>query len=101
MSNGSSGLDESASVLFAYAAPEIEQSKVLFDEDQHDVTIFYSLEETLVMSPGHFSTSCASLPLRSFDTAFKAFRYCIGIYSFVCSGLQNDIPCTCKCAAHF
>jgi hypothetical protein len=51
MSNGSSGLDESASVLFAYAAPEIEQSKVLFDEDQHDVTIFYSLEETLVMSP--------------------------------------------------
>ena len=32
MSNGSSVLDESASVLFAYAAPEIERSKVLFEE---------------------------------------------------------------------
>ena len=32
MSNGSSVLDESASVLFAYAAPEIEQNKVLFEE---------------------------------------------------------------------
>jgi hypothetical protein len=32
MSNGSSVLDESASVLFAYVAPEIERSKVLFEE---------------------------------------------------------------------
>jgi hypothetical protein len=32
MSNGSSVLDESASALFAYAAPEIERSKVLFEE---------------------------------------------------------------------
>ncbi len=32
MSNGSSVLDESASVLFAYAAPEIERSKVLLEE---------------------------------------------------------------------
>jgi hypothetical protein len=32
MNNGSSVLDESASVLFAYAAPEIERSKVLFEE---------------------------------------------------------------------
>ncbi len=32
MSNGSSGLDDSASALFAYAAPEIERSKVLFEE---------------------------------------------------------------------
>ena len=31
MSNGSSVLDESASTLFAYAAPEIERSKVLFE----------------------------------------------------------------------
>jgi len=42
MSNGSSVLDESASVLFAYAAPEIERSKVLFEElcrrfDGHDI----------------------------------------------------------------
>jgi hypothetical protein len=32
MNNGSSVLDESASALFAYAAPEIERSKVLFEE---------------------------------------------------------------------
>ena len=32
MSNGSSGLDDSASALFAYAAPEIEQSKALFED---------------------------------------------------------------------
>jgi hypothetical protein len=32
MSNGSSVLDESASTLFAYAAPEIERSKVPFEE---------------------------------------------------------------------
>ena len=32
MSNGSSVLDESASALFAYAAPEIERSKVLLEE---------------------------------------------------------------------
>jgi hypothetical protein len=32
MSNGSSVLDESASALFAYDAPEIERSKVLFEE---------------------------------------------------------------------
>jgi hypothetical protein len=32
MNNGSSVLDESASALFSYAAPEIERSKVLFEE---------------------------------------------------------------------
>jgi hypothetical protein len=32
MNNGSSVLDESASVLFAYATPEIERRKVLFEE---------------------------------------------------------------------
>ena len=32
MSNGSSVLDESASALFAYDAPEIERNKVLFEE---------------------------------------------------------------------
>ena len=32
MSNGSSVLDESASALFAYAAPELERRKVLFEE---------------------------------------------------------------------
>ena len=32
MSNGSSVLDEWASALFVYAAPEIERSKVLFEE---------------------------------------------------------------------
>jgi hypothetical protein len=32
MSNGSSVLDEYASALFVYAAPEIEGSKVLFEE---------------------------------------------------------------------
>ncbi len=32
MSNGSSVLDESASALFVYDAPEIERSKVLFEE---------------------------------------------------------------------
>ena len=32
MSNGRSVLDESASALFAYAAPEIERSKVLLEE---------------------------------------------------------------------
>jgi len=32
MSNGSPGLDDSASALFAYAAPEIEQSKALFED---------------------------------------------------------------------
>ena len=32
MSNGSSVLDESASALFAYAAPEIERNKVLLEE---------------------------------------------------------------------
>jgi hypothetical protein len=42
MSNGSSVLDEWASALFVYAAPEIEQSKVLFEElcrsfDGHDI----------------------------------------------------------------
>ena len=31
MSNGSSVLDESASALFAHAAPEIERRKVLFE----------------------------------------------------------------------
>ena len=35
MSNGSSVLDESASVLFAYAAPEIERSKVLLEGFMH------------------------------------------------------------------
>ena len=42
MSNGSSVLDEWASALFVYAAPEIERSKVLFEElcrsfDGHDI----------------------------------------------------------------
>jgi hypothetical protein len=42
MSNGSSVLDKSASVLFVYAEPEIERSKVLFEElyrrfDGHDM----------------------------------------------------------------
>jgi len=32
MSNGGSVLDELASALFVYAAPEIERSKVLFEE---------------------------------------------------------------------
>jgi hypothetical protein len=32
MRNGSSGLDESASKLFEYAAPEIERSKSLLEE---------------------------------------------------------------------
>jgi hypothetical protein len=32
MSNGSSVLDESVSVLFVYTEPEIERSKVLFEE---------------------------------------------------------------------
>jgi hypothetical protein len=42
MSNGSSVLDEWASALFVYAAPEIERSQVLFEElcrsfDGHDI----------------------------------------------------------------
>jgi hypothetical protein len=32
MSNGSSALDESASALFAYAAPEIQQSRLMLEE---------------------------------------------------------------------
>jgi hypothetical protein len=46
MSNGSSVLDESASVLFAYAASEIERSRLLPEDlcrsfersDLHDTT---------------------------------------------------------------
>jgi hypothetical protein len=38
MNNGNSVLDESASALFVYDAPEIERSKVLFEELYRSLT---------------------------------------------------------------